>query len=320
MVFPMPIALDISAGRQYAFKMSVYQSFAVTKTGGSHKKHGIDCQDASRKDDGKDSSVSIAVVADGHGERNCFRSGKGAEFAAACAVTVIEKFVKFHESEKSSPSRIHFDKAIRNLAEHIIGLWQVIVSDDHSEHPFSQEELAKADDIHRIKFKSGDDIIEAYGTTLITAAITDYYWFGIHVGDGRLTALYPDGSFDQPVPWDKRCCKNVTTSICDGDADKTARIYFSFHHEKAPPAAVFLCSDGVDDNFPADGNEKHLFELYRKIALAFAEDGFDAACKQLNETAASFAANGKSDDTSIAGFIDIEAAKKAAEIWKQQTD
>jgi len=104
----------------------------------------------------------------------------------------------------------------------------------------------------------------------------------------------------------------------DDDAFERARFYFSFHEEKSPPAAVFLCSDGIDDNYPVEGNEKHLFKLYRTIALTFAEDGFDSTCKQLKDLADSFAVKGKGDDVSIAGFINTEALKQAEPIWKKQ--
>jgi hypothetical protein len=83
---------------------------------------------------------------------------------------------------------------------------------------------------------------------------------------------------------------------------------------------VFLCSDGVDDNYPVDNNEKHLFKLYRTIALTFAEDGFDSTCLQLNGLAGRFATQGKGDDTSIAGFIDMDAAKEAAAVWRGQIE
>jgi len=79
-----------------------------------------------------------------------------------------------------------------------------------------------------------------------------------------------------------------------------------------------LCSDGVDDNYPVDENEKHLYKLYRTIALTFAEDGFESTYKQLIDLANQFATKGKGDDTSIAGFINMEGLKKAVPIWKKQ--
>jgi len=307
--------------------MSNYKPFAVKVTGGSHVKHGKECQDCTGKYE--DANVVIAAVADGHGDDNCFRSAKGAEIAVSCATIGIYEFVKHHKSKfpqwrsvknADMPVQDEFNKAIRDIIKRIIASWQIEVEEDYTAHPFTQEELDKADDKHRKKFHAGKGLYKAYGTTLIAAAITPHYWFGIHIGDGRLTALYTDGSFDQPVPWDKRCYLNVTTSICDDNAFERARHYFSFHQDKTPPVAVFLCSDGVDDNYPVDENEKHLFKLYRTIALTFAEDGFDSTCSQLNDLADSFATKGKGDDTSIAGFIDMEALKQAVPVWRRDNN
>jgi hypothetical protein len=310
--------------------MNAYKSFAITVKGGSHEKHGKACQDASRK--GDNAGVAIAVVADGHGDDNCFRSDKGAEFAADCAVTGMLEFVKHQASKFSSwlpfgkkivPLQSDFEKEIRNLVKHIIVSWQGKVEEDYDLHPFTPEELESADEKHRRKFNAGNDLNKthgkAYGTTLIAAVITKHYWFGVHIGDGRFTALYPNGSFDQPVPWDRKCYLNVTTSICDDDVFENIRCYSSFiSKEKPAPVAVFLCTDGVDDNYPVDGNEKHLFKLYRTVAITFAEDGFNSTCVQLKDLAGSFATKGKGDDTSIAGFIDMETLKQAVPIWQKQ--
>jgi hypothetical protein len=304
--------------------MGAYKSFAATVIGGSHTKHGKGCEDACFK--AESAAVSIAVVADGHGEANCFRSGKGAKLAVACAANGMREFAKSQESKfthgvfrkKSPPSHSDFEKAISDLIKHIIASWQIRVEEDCAASPFTQEELEKADEKHRKKFEAGSGFNKAYGATLIAAGITPHYWFGIHIGDGRLTALYPDGSFDQPVPWDDKCFLNITTSICDDDAFERARCYFSFHTEKTPPVAVFLCTDGVDDNYPIEGNEKHLFKLYRTIALTFDEDGYVSTYDQLIELINQFATKGKGDDTSIAGFIDMEALKQAVPIWQKQ--
>jgi len=305
--------------------MSNYRSFAVTVTGGSHAKHGKGCEDASFVKE--DAGVSIAVVADGHGDDNCFRSSKGSKLAVSCAANGIQEFIKNHEQDfkgnlfnrKPSISRDEFEKALKEtLIKYTIASWHKNIEDDYEANPFTNEELEKADEKHRKKYEAKQDLNKAYGTTLIAAAITPYYWFGIHIGDGRFTALYADGSFDQPVPWDDKCYLNVTTSICDDDAMEKARCYVSFNNDKPPPVAVFLCTDGIDDNYPVDENEKYLFKLYRTIAITFAEDGFESTFKQLKDLTDQFATKGKGDDTSIAGFIDMEALKKTVQIWKSQ--
>jgi len=302
-----------------------YKSFAVTVPGGSHIKNGKECQDASFVKE--DAGFSIAVVADGHGDDNCFRSSKGSKIAVSCAANGIQEFIKVHEPDFKSSllhkklpvSHDEFEKTLKEtLIKYTIASWHKNIEDDYEANPFTGEELEKTDVKHRKKYEAKQDLNKAYGTTLIAAAITPYYWFGIHIGDGRFTALYSDGSFDQPVPWDEKCYLNVTTSICDDDAFERTRYYLSLNNEKPTPVAVFLCSDGIDDNYPVDKNEKHLFNLYRTIAITFAEDGFDSTLRQLKDLADQFATKGKGDDTSIAGFVDMEGLKKAVPIWRQQ--
>jgi len=321
--------------------MGKYKSFSTYIIGSSHTKQGKVCQDRSHNLD-KDNYLSIVAVADGHGDNNCFRSDTGAAIAILSTIDGINRFVDIHKSRfyqgsskkrnfvsfknkgeddsTRSLSQEEWNKNIRDLIQHIIATWQIKTEEDFTTRPFSQDELELADEKHRKIFCEGRDFNKAYGTTLLACAITDHYWLGIHIGDGRITALYPDGTFDQPVPWDEKCYLNVTTSICDNDALKRSRHYFSLNNEKQPPIAVFLCSDGIDDNYPVDENEKYLYKLYRTIAITFAEDGFESTCNQLKDLANSFATKGKGDDTSIAGFVDMDGLRTVFPILKKQAE
>jgi serine/threonine protein phosphatase PrpC len=295
----------------------LYKSFSATATGISHTKYGKGCEDFSLhypSSQVKSALFALAVVADGHGDETCFRSARGAKFAAAAARDAV---VEFATRLERWPSKEISEKHIHDLVKHIIASWHGKVETDYTGNPFKDEELAKIGEKYRKRYAAGHDVHHAYGTTLIAAAITGEYWFGIHIGDGRFTALYRDGTFAQPVPWDERCYLNVTTSICDDDAVDRARIYYAPASEKLP-AAVFLCSDGIDDNYPVEENEKYLYKLYRTIALTFAEDGFDSTCGQLKDLANSFATKGKGDDTSIAGIIDMEAIKTLTPVLREQ--
>ncbi|MCL1994245.1 MAG: protein phosphatase 2C domain-containing protein [Spirochaetes bacterium] len=293
--------------------MNIYQSFAHSVTGISHTKQGKACQDAIFKHYSE--NLAIAVVADGHGDDNCFRSDRGAKFAAECAARGLKSFAAYINDSQENPQAALRERLIE---QGIIPAWYGLVAQDFAKFPLTAQDIQNTGEKYRRQYMAGENLHHAYGTTLIAAAITKDFWFAIHIGDGRLSALYPDGSFDQPVPWDEKCFLNVTTSICDPDAAERARCYFSFHREKPPPAAVFLCTDGIDDNYPVEGNEKHLYKLYRAVALTFAEDGFEKTCDQLEKLAGRFANEGKGDDTSIAGFVDMQAVKKAAEIWQKE--
>jgi serine/threonine protein phosphatase PrpC len=333
--------------------VNTYKSFSTTLTGITHSKHGKECQDYSLHypmPPDTDETVSIAVVADGHGSEDCFRSAKGAEFAALCAYYGIVEFidtlnnwelpqkeeaetgfleklrfrfskhtpVEAAKTEQKIPTKEESEQMLRALVRHIIATWHSKVTEDYTKNPFQSAELENVEEKYRKRYMEGKNLQHAYGATLIAVAVTKDFWFGIHIGDGRFTALYKDGSFDQPVPWDDRCYLNVTTSICDDDAAETARLYYSTKTEKDLPLAVFLCSDGVDDNYPVEDNEQYLFKLYRTITQTFAEDGFDSTCKQIADLANSFATKGKGDDTSIAGVIDMGAVKEAEAIYKEQ--
>jgi len=319
--------------------MKGYRSFAITVQGVYHIKNGIVCQDASAHYD--DEGVSIAVVADGHGDPTCFRSDRGAAFAVECATTGIRQFVKEQEAlfrppspqsennKSAPPSRSELEKLLREkLIIQIVTSWNTLVMEDHRKYPFRSEEMEKADVNYRKLYESGEAVKEAYGTTLIAAAITPRYWFGLHVGDGRFSVLYRDGSGGQPVPWDPRCYLNVTTSLCDDDILDNklgVRAFLSMMEEEEPPAAFFLCSDGIDDNFPVKENEVYLYGFYNEIAATCAENGCastfggDGASGFLKKLVNSFATRGKGDDTSLAGIVDIKALRKIAAEWREDT-
>jgi len=317
--------------------MKGYKSFAVTVQGGSHIKSGVVCQDASNWYN--DESVSIAVVADGHGDSNCFRSDRGSLFAVACATEGIKQFVKQHETmfkpgfgkKPDPPSSRELEKLLREkLIRQTVASWNMLIMEDHKKNPFTIQELEKASDKYRKRYENNESVNKAYGTSLIAAAITPWYCFGFHIGDGRFSVLYQDSSGGQPVPWDPKCYLNVTTSICDDDildrGEEGVRTFLSLHSEKAPPVAFFLCSDGIDDNYPVDEKENAecLYRLYREIAVTFAEDGYestfgkDGTSGQLKDLANGFATKGKGDDTSLAGILNTEELRKVAPVWKEK--
>ncbi|MDR3341738.1 MAG: protein phosphatase 2C domain-containing protein [Treponema sp.] len=280
--------------------MIPYKAFASSTIGAHHRKHGKECQDDSRHV--TDEIMAVAVVADGHGGDAYFRSRRGSRFAVESALQGIQEFIRIRR-EYGAPETESAEGLLRNLVKNILVSWHDKVEQDYTTDRFSPDEQEKAAQKNKQPY-------HAYGTTLIAVAITEDYWFGLHIGDGKAVALYPDGSFDQPIPWDERCFLNVTTSICDDDAADTCRIYYS--PEK--PVAVFIGSDGVDDSYPIHENEKYLYHLYRTIAINFADEGFETTCQQVQGFLPSLTEKGSGDDVSVAGFIDMHALEATARI------
>jgi serine/threonine protein phosphatase PrpC len=270
--------------------------FAKTVLGVSHEKENRGCQD--RSGCYEDDRLKIVVVADGHGEANSFRSDMGARFAVDCALEAIKDFVDRYRWDTDEPAR---EMAIGGLVRSVVASWQEKVERHYTDLPFTLKELEHCDEKGRKRFSEEKEQQKAYGTTLIAAALTPEYWFGFQIGDGRFSVLQADGSFAQPVPWDERCFLSVTTSICDMSAQDRPRVFC----DAALPLAIFLCTDGIDDNYPVEENEQHLYRLYAQMALTFAEDGFDSAKKQIEQLCERFAREGKGDDTSLAVMVDM---------------
>jgi hypothetical protein len=272
--------------------------------------------------------MSIAVVADGHGSDNCFRSEHGSRFASESALRGIRDFLtEKNKTQVDYSDTREFDKELRALVKNIVWSWHKKVIDQYPEVPVTDEEMRDLDvaEKYRKRYLEQRELHHAYGSTLIAAAVTQNCWFGFHIGDGKCTALYQDGEFYQPIPWDERCYLNVTTSICDDDAPETARIYYCPRTDRELPVAVFVNSDGVDDTYPINDNEKHLAKFYRTIVMNFAEEavkdsktGWQNGVDQVRDFLPVLTQKGSGDDVSIAGFIDLGALGKTYPLLKEQ--
>ncbi|GHV03406.1 hypothetical protein FACS189485_06520 [Spirochaetia bacterium] len=313
-----------------------YQVFNAHAQGENHKKSPEkECQDFSLSYVDTSKTRAIAIVADGHGSDNCFRSATGSKIASEQAFHSIFRFIGTIEGDRGGgifskktppPPQEKWEKTLLpGLVKNIVAAWHTEVEKDHKAKPFSTEEIACVAEKYQERYRKGEQLYRAYGTTLIAAAAASDYWFGIHIGDGKCTACYPDGSWEQPIPWDDKCFLNVTTSICDDDAIERVRVYYRNCTEKEMPVMVFINTDGVDDSYPAGDNEKHLAGLYRTIALNFIDeikanpkDGFENGKKQAKEFLPDLSRRGSGDDVSIAALIDVDALKMLEPILRQQ--
>jgi serine/threonine protein phosphatase PrpC len=311
--------------------------FAVTTKGANHIKAGKECQDYSLAIQSTDKEVEthigkdnqpksekqqrfknkkpvccMAIVADGHGGDEFIRSAKGSRFAVESARDCIADFLRSKKGKSIEKER----EEIQQLVRSIVKTWNEKVGNDVNIRPFGNSELANLPKNIQAEYKNTESCRRAYGTTLITVVVLQNFWFGIHIGDGRCTMLNHAGDFSQPIPWDDRCFLNVTTSICDDDiVDQTIerKRYFV---GKELPVGIFLCSDGIDDSYPVNDNEKYLAKFYRSLALSFLNDndpvkGIQSILPKLSE-------KGSGDDMSIAGILNIESLKKIEPKLKEQ--
>lgn len=284
--------------------------FHHTVTGASHTKAGKPCQDYSfsgfNPDEyiDRDKQYAIAIVADGHGSNDYFRSDRGSRMACDAAKEAVRMFMRDRDGGLNTPDGIELllktpDAYMNNLKKSIITLWHDALAEDYLKEPFTQEELTSMSDKNRDKYNEAKDqrYVKAYGTTLIVVVVHPRFWFGLHIGDGKCVACYPDSIMTQPIPWDDRCFLNVTTSLCDDDAFESFRHTFRTNDF---PDAVYIATDGLDDSF---GTDERLYDFYKQLTKSFAEKGKDATLEELEVFLPHLTETGSGDDISIAGVV-----------------
>lgn len=283
-----------------------FKAFHMSERGESHLHDGRVCQDSSASF--SDECGTVAVVSDGHGGCDYVRSQIGSAMACEAAVKNIRRLF-----ENISPEAFlaEPDMMLIQLEAAIINDWNESVRSHYEANPFTEEELDCVSEKAGASYRSGHRIERAYGATLIAAAVTRDYWFGIQIGDGKCAAFDEAGICTQPIPWDEKCFLNKTTSICASDALRDFRHFYS---EKIP-TAVFMGSDGIDDSFK---NEEDMYDFYKTILYAFSISDYTQAVDELKAYLPRLSKEGSADDVSIAAWMDMDALKSVVDKIKAE--
>ena len=283
-----------------------FKAFHMSERGESHLHDGRVCQDSSASF--SDECGTVAVVSDGHGGCDYVRSQIGSAMACEAAVKNIRRLF-----ENISPEAFlaEPDMMLIQLEAAIINDWNESVRSHYEANPFTEGELDCVSEKAGVSYRSGHRIERAYGATLIAAAVTRDYWFGIQIGDGKCAAFDEAGICTQPIPWDEKCFLNKTTSICGSDALRDFRHFYS---EKIP-TAVFMGSDGIDDSFK---NEEDMYDFYKTILYAFSISDYTQAVDELKAYLPRLSKEGSADDVSIAAWMDMDALKSVVDKIKAE--
>ena len=285
-----------------------FKAFHMSERGESHLHDGRVCQDSSASF--SDECGTVAVVSDGHGGCDYVRSQIGSAMACKAAVKNIRRLF-----ENISPEAFlaEPDMMLTQLEAAIINDWNESVRSHYEANPFTEEELDCVSEKAGAAYFSGHRIERAYGATLIAAAVTRDYWFGIQIGDGKCVAFDEAGICTQPIPWDEKCFLNKTTSICGSDALRDFRHFYS---EKIP-TAVFMGSDGIDDSFK---NEEDMYDFYKTILYAFSISDYTQAVDELKAYLPRLSKEGSADDVSIAAWMDMDVLKSVVDKIKAESE
>ena len=322
--------------------------FAISKVGASHLPKSMPCQDYSLKCEDED--VQLIIVCDGHGSKTYVRSNVGSCLAAKITKEVLLNFVcntphmlfrnkkgavtarpeswddnlwgaspnktieamTETEQENYDQNKLFFeqvkdiryiDSVFKRLFEEICMKWGEAIKKDSEGNPFTAEEKEALGN-HRIE--------KAYGSTLMAFVKTPHYWFAFHIGDGRLITIDRHLDMVQPVPWDCNCFQNYTTSLCNTEPVKLFR--YAFDGTGQFPAAVFCCSDGIEDSYgDYEIDPKKLHGFYRGLLDQFVKVGEETTLKNIENFLPVLSEKGSRDDMSLAAIINLDALQDGLE-------
>jgi len=289
-------------------------AFNKTERGYSHIKENKICQDYSLSYSASDKSLFAAIVSDGHGSKTYCRSDRGSKFACEIAMEAIKGMTNLNELLKGKSAQVPVRKPMKQNSEddvtvkfedvypaikdidlvfehffqYIYSQWVQSVENDWNENPPTEEEKQLLGD---------NDIVKAYGATLIAFVRTPACWFGFQIGDGKCLACDEQGKWYEPILWDSECFLNVTTSLCQSEAYKSFR--YSFSGKGDFPIAVTLGSDGIDDSW---GDK--LPAYYTSILKDILTMGLEKAQRNLTESLPELTKRGSGDDVSVAWIVD----------------
>jgi hypothetical protein len=212
-------------------RADVWQAVTATERGAAHRAAGLPNQDAVavlRLEHGG----MAAAVADGHGHRRHFRSGRGAQLAVSIAGQAARDFAA---RPGGLPGPGEAAGELRSvLVPDIVGRWRDAVHRDVAADPFTGTEEAA---------RHGDDETIPYGTTLLMAVGMGEGLLLAQIGDGEIVCIRPDGTALLPVPPDPLLDGRHTTSLCSYGAGAFFRVA-AVDLAATPVLGALLATDG----------------------------------------------------------------------------
>jgi serine/threonine protein phosphatase PrpC len=261
-----------------------WRSFAATQTGSSHRLNDLPNQDASLAvaEDG----LTVAAVADGHGYRTHFRSDEGARTAVR---TVGELLGRARGLDAEALDDLLADDVRRALVDQ----WRTRVLEHARAHPFTAGEL------ELLGGDAPEQLLLAYGTTLVVAVATGPALGLLQIGDGDAVVTFADGEVVQPLPEDPLLDGHRTTSLCQPDALSSLRTAV-LDLTRRSVALCFVATDGFGS--PRLDTQSWWVQVGEELARFVAERGAEWVEEKLPEWLVEPAETG-GDDTTVAVLV-----------------
>jgi serine/threonine protein phosphatase PrpC len=265
----------------------------ASAVGAGHPPDRSDNQDAWHAERGGAGELVVAV-ADGHGDRRHFRSGRGSRLAVEVACRQGLRWLLAHHGAELDSDALE-RSVYSDLLPPLVADWAQAVLDDVADDPFTDKEST-----HR---RPHDDALIAYGSTLLLAIADGRKVILAQIGDGDILAVGADGRATKPVPYDPSLDGRRTTSLCQPDALAAFRAAV-VDRDASPVLLLLLATDGYGN---AQTEEEWEPQVGRDFARFIADQGVAWVADHLEGWAAACASlEGSGDDVTVALLIDEE--------------
>ncbi|MCP9904693.1 protein phosphatase 2C domain-containing protein [Cyanobium sp. BA5m-10] len=262
-----------------------------TRTGASHARRGVVCQDASGWCSLKDRSghpVQLMVVADGHGGKRYIHSDVGSRLACELSLNLVAEQLGQSSSVGRDAVQRWQEWLEGSFAQTLHRRWLAAV-----EAHWNQE---------RIKTEASEDPYSplSYGTTIALVIMTPDWWGHTGLGDWDLVRIGSDGEVElaSEEQEEDQTGGETTYSLCLSNAPRhfVARTAVHPITEQETPFSLLLSTDGVRKSCSTDAD---FFAIVRYLCEAEQPRQGDAAV-QLSSDLDRISSQGSGDDVSVA--------------------
>ena len=281
-----------------------YNLFAIKVMGEKHEVNNQQCQDVAEKYDTSD--MQMIAVADGHGDKTCFRSHLGSQFAIQAVFDTVKSILSANDALGNF--------SVPEIKQIVSQNWRYLVHQHYSNNPITAREYLAAN--------IGNDIFNLepyhlYGTTLLFALSTKEQIFLLQIGDGSCVMWNSDGSFCMPIENDADNKLNVTSSLSSIESYKKMRhrlINFSAGNDDKRPVAIFLNTDGLDNCFKIVQRKSAIYKFYDAVLQNVIDNDFEITNNYLKNELPILTKQGSTADISVAYMIaDTDLLKRTYE-------
>ena len=243
-------------------------------------------------------------MSDGHGGEKHFRSSEGSRIACEVGKNAVFSFMDMIGNNGYLHDDFIFNHTKREemlcqLEKSIIQHWNESVDIHLSGNPVEQDtEFSALNDIDKKTVL--ETPAKAYGATFIAAVVFERYFFILKLGDGNVCVIRRKNPYlfygaDDELK-DEQLQFNITTSLCNGDADKEFRHCFFDVRRYRCFNGVILTTDGIINSY---ASEQSYLNFIRNIIKGYKEETLGSAHAELAEFLPRLSEKGSGDDLTV---------------------